>query len=151
MLLASNASALSARLVYSPATDLEGCPSQLELERAVQQTLGYDPFSASAPVTVVAVVGRKPDALAASVVVFDAENRPRGHRELSAAANECAVLGQALALSIEYRHRPRSRERASGGAGSSDAEACSSDAGSSGASARRRHGTAASLVANPER
>jgi hypothetical protein len=101
------AAAPTARLVYSRASDADSCPEEQALRRAVAARVGYDPFFAWAPRTVVASVARRKKAFVATVDLIDERGIEHGARELRA-EGECGELLDAVALAIAIAIDPKS-------------------------------------------
>lgn len=96
------------RLVYVRSAGTKGCPQQMQLRMAVAARLGYDPFSATAPRTVIAQIDGNVGELKGHVELIDDENVSQGARQLTAPLDRCAELVRAMALSISIAIDPES-------------------------------------------
>jgi len=94
------------RLAYARSPDASDCPTASELQAAIADRLGYDPFDVAGPSTVIAVVSRQDGELRASVDVVDERGDSRGHRDIESADTDCRALAGALALSISIAIDP---------------------------------------------
>jgi hypothetical protein len=101
----------SARLVYSRTQDASGCPDEPGLRQAVARRLGYDPFVAASPNTVVAELRGEGESLKARVYVIREGNRAGGARELAAPTHDCTELSAAMALAISIAVDPDALDR----------------------------------------
>lgn len=107
--LRSNAAEKSqARLVYVLGAGVRDCPAPMQLRIAVTARLGYDPFSATAPRTVIAQIEEKSSELLGHVELVSDENVSQGARELTAPGDRCSELVRAMALSISIAIDPES-------------------------------------------
>lgn len=102
VLVATNAFARRpARLVYTRAPNTMACPDEAGLRSAVSTRLGYDPFEGAAATTAVVDVSvTKSTKLESSVRFRDEHGRLHGKKEISSAADDCAELAAAMALTI---------------------------------------------------
>lgn len=101
MLVAPAAAASpSAKLVYLRGAGADACPDEGALRRAVGDRVGYDPFFAVAPKTVVAEVTRAAGGYRARVQIVGDDGRVRGERDLSTTGEDCGELVGAIALAI---------------------------------------------------
>jgi len=94
------------RLVYVCGAGARGCPPQMQLRMAVAARLGYDPFSATAPRTVIAQIQENLGELEGRVELSNDENVSQGARKLSAPLDRCSELVRAMALSISIAIDP---------------------------------------------
>jgi hypothetical protein len=94
------------RIVYVRGPGAESCPDQMSLRLAVIARLGYDPFSSTAPQTVLAEIARNGDTLRARVDLSNQEGASQGVRELTSPFDQCFDLVRAMALSISIAIDP---------------------------------------------
>ncbi len=87
----------------------DGCPDEPALRRMVAAQLGYDPFAASAPMRIEAVIERKANRLRGRIMILR-DGRLAGERELDA-NNDCEALASALALTISVAIDPMGASR----------------------------------------
>ncbi len=78
----------------------------MSLRLAVIARLGYDPFSSTAPQTVLAEIARNGDTLRARVDLSNQEGTSQGVRELTSPFDKCFDLVRAMALSISIAIDP---------------------------------------------
>lgn len=91
----------SAKLVYVRGEGAASCPNEDELRKAVGKRLGYDPFFATADVTLVAEIEkREPTGFTGRVRVIDRDGKLVGSRIIQSASRECAELVRTLALNL---------------------------------------------------
>lgn len=110
--LARSASAAgSARLVYVRGNGADSCPDEAALRSAVAARVGYDPFFAYAPLTVVVDIHRRDDAFAAHIQLVADDARSLGTRELVSDSPSCASLIDAMSLAISIALDAQSVER----------------------------------------
>ena len=83
-------------LVRTPGT--EACIEKRGLERAVERRLRRKVFQEPAGLLVEVRIVRSEDNWLASIVLYDAQRRELGRRELDTAANDCSALDASLAL-----------------------------------------------------
>jgi hypothetical protein len=103
----------SARLVYSRTEDALGCPTESDLHAAVTSRVGYDPFFAWAPRTVIVQLSRPHARYVARVQLVDAQGVAHGARELSSGQPGCAELFDAVALAVSIALAASAPETAS--------------------------------------
>ena len=96
------------RLVYVLGAGASACPPQMQLRMAVTARLGYDPFSATAPRTVIAAIEVISGQLEGKVELIDDESVSEGARQLKAPLDRCSELVRAMALSISIVIDPQS-------------------------------------------
>jgi hypothetical protein len=106
----------TARLIYARAPGAESCPDEDALRRAVAARVGYDPFFAWAPKTIVARMSpdepheaAKPDragGFVASVSLVDEQGTEHGERVLRT-SGACADLLEVTALGIAIAIDPQ--------------------------------------------
>ena len=113
------AAAPTARLVYSRTADAMSCPNEDVLRKAVAARVGYDPFFAWAPRTVVANLAREGNAYVAAVDLIDEQGLAHGARALrtEARARTCSTPSLSPSRSRSTRRAfpagtPRDRRRA---------------------------------------
>lgn len=111
------------RLVYVRGAGANDCPPQMQLRMAVAARLGYDPFAATAPRTVIAQIEENASELEGHVELIDAENVSQGARRLAAPLDRCSELVRAMALSISIAIDPESALLAHDEAASTEASA----------------------------
>lgn len=112
VVVASTASASpSAKLVYARAVDASNCSDEVALRRAVAHRLGYDPFVAVSPSTVVAEVRGEGEGIKARVFVVEGGATVGGARELVSPTKQCDELMLAVALAISIAIDPEAIER----------------------------------------
>jgi hypothetical protein len=97
----------TSKLVYSRSGDADACPDEQALRRAVAARVGYDPFFAWAPRTIVARLTRHAQAFVATVDLIDDSGVSHGARELRS-EGECGELFDAVALAIAIAIDPQS-------------------------------------------
>jgi hypothetical protein len=88
------------RLRYAINERAKDCPDAEDLQVAVSDTLGYDPWEAEARRTVMVNLTATGDGLTAVIELHHADGAVVGRRVLHAALNECQELGSAVALAI---------------------------------------------------
>lgn len=98
----------AARLDYAAPEMGTLCPTRESFEDIVAARLGYAPFSATAPMRVVARIERIQENLHANVEIHDASDAIVGSRDFDGAASECADLAQAMAVAISVSIDPLS-------------------------------------------
>lgn len=96
----NSAWAAEARLSYERAAGAESCPDVAGLRDAVRSRLGYDPFTETAPASLVASVAATDTGLRGVVKSFDASGVPIGERELTVRDETCEELVQAGGLDL---------------------------------------------------
>jgi hypothetical protein len=84
----------------------ERCPDESALRKAVARRLGYDPFIATAPHTIVAEVSGNGAELQARARLVDDAGIVRGTRELASNGTDCAELLNSLTLAISMTLDP---------------------------------------------
>ncbi len=102
----------SARLTYVRGAGAERCPDEAALRGAVAVRLGYDPFRADGSLQIAATLERASRGLVARVDVRGADGQPRGTRELSGSATDCAALASAMTLALSIAIDPMHLTRA---------------------------------------
>jgi hypothetical protein len=95
-----------ARLVYGRSGVAESCPDESALRRAVAARIGYDPFFAVAPRTVIVTITPKGPRLVARVQLVDDDGHAQGARELDSARGDCGGLFDTVALTISIAIDP---------------------------------------------
>lgn len=78
----------------------------MQLRTAVIARLGYDPFSATASMAIIAEIARIGDTLLGKIVLLNDESSSQGVRELNAPHDRCSDLVRAMALSISIAIDP---------------------------------------------
>lgn len=96
----------TARLVYGRAHGAGACPDETALRGAVAARLGYDPFRAVAPLTVIANVTRANGAFHGDIRLLGAEGDEVGSRTIGSGSERCEEVIAALALSISVAIDP---------------------------------------------
>jgi len=96
-----------ARLVYGRSEGALACPDEAALREAVAARVGYDPFFPFAPQTVIVTIARRGDALVGRTELVDDGARGQGMREISAPADDCGALVEALGLAVTIAIDPR--------------------------------------------
>ncbi|MGH7434421.1 MAG: hypothetical protein ACRENE_01970 [Polyangiaceae bacterium] len=98
----------TARLVYSRAVGAESCPDEASLRKAVAARIGYDPFFAWAPKTIVASMAPDPSGgFVARVGLVDDRGTEHGTRDLRT-PGPCDDLLDTSALAIAIAIDPQS-------------------------------------------
>jgi hypothetical protein len=100
----------SSELAYTRHTGAEHCPDEAAVRASVAARLGYDPFVAEAPRSIVASIALDRGRLAAIVRLIDASGASHGRRELFAPVDRCGELVRAMALSISIAIDPERAE-----------------------------------------
>ena len=77
------------RLVYVLGAGASACPPQMQLRMAVTARLGYDPFSATAPRTVIAAIEEKSGQLEGKVELIDDEPQVKIALRLAHSLENC--------------------------------------------------------------
>lgn len=99
----------SARLEYSVAAGLDGCPDERWVHASVGARLGRDPFVDDAPTRVVVNISRgAPPALVALVEVTRPDGRV-GKRTLESPTGDCLELASAVELAVSLALDPASK------------------------------------------
>lgn len=98
--LSSVASGAGARLVYRRAAGAERCADETALRQAVARRVGYDPFTAQAPVTIMVDMIAKGPHLYGHVVVLDTRGTEQGTQTLEGADASCDDLLASIALAV---------------------------------------------------
>lgn len=101
----------SARLLYTPAPSVRGCPEEAEVRAAVAGRLGYAPFRDDARRVIVVRIGRE-RGLFAQVELRGEGNQLLGSRRLSSERGDCAELVAAAELAISIAIDPLGMARA---------------------------------------
>jgi hypothetical protein len=96
----SAAAAASARLFYGRGPDVEECPDEAGLRRAIADRVGYDPIFPFAPNDIEVSITRSGQTLVAEAKFVDADRVVVGARTFRAAAGECDELVGSIALSV---------------------------------------------------
>jgi hypothetical protein len=99
------------RLVYVRDAGAEKCPAEAELRAAVTSRLGYDPFLAEAPRSVLARVGASEGGLVGGIELIDEAGLSRGKRELRTDGATCDEMARAMALSMSIAVDPERAAR----------------------------------------
>ena len=102
---------VSSRLVYARRGVAERCPDEISLRKAVAERLGYDPFVASAPQTVVVRMTGLGEKLRAEIDLVDERGITTGSRVLAGKARQCDELLRSLALTLSITLDPMSVDR----------------------------------------
>ncbi len=97
------------RLVYQVPLEQADCSPQSVLEASIIHRLGYQPFDALAPTTLLASVVVENGALLGRITLVTG-NSGQGLRELKAEVGSCAELVQSLALAISIALDPLTAE-----------------------------------------
>ena len=92
--------------MYVKGPGAESCPEPMQLRTAVIARLGYDPFSATASMAIIAELTRVGDTLHGKIVLLNDESSSQGARELNAPHDRCSDLVRAMALSISIAIDP---------------------------------------------
>jgi hypothetical protein len=94
------------RFVYH--RGVESCPAEPDVHARIVADLGYDPFPATAdPSEQVSLsIDLSGSSLVARITRTDANGTPRGKKELTARAGECAELASAAAFDIAFAIDP---------------------------------------------
>ncbi|MBM4779256.1 MAG: hypothetical protein GQE15_16235 [Archangiaceae bacterium] len=99
----------SARLEYSVAPGIDGCPDERWVHASVGARLGRDPFVDEAPTRVVVNISRgAPPALVALVEVTRPDGRV-GKRTLDSPTGDCLELASAVELAVSLALDPASK------------------------------------------
>lgn len=99
----------SARLEYSVAPGIDGCPDERWVHASVGARLGRDPFVDDAPTRVVVNISRgAPPALVALVEVTRPDGRV-GKRTLDSPTGDCLELASAVELAVSLALDPASK------------------------------------------
>ncbi len=93
-------SPVQARLVYDAGALARRCPTAEDVEDAVSARLGYVPWQAGAPQTVVLKIREARPGLEAHLNFVDAQGRSSGRRVLSVKNGDCRELVDTATLSI---------------------------------------------------
>jgi hypothetical protein len=91
---------LFVELDYQPDSTLGDCPSEPAFKAVIRDQLGYDPFRADAPQTIVARAHATPEGLRGTIEWRDASGAPRGERALSAEHSDCEAFARVMAFAI---------------------------------------------------
>jgi hypothetical protein len=87
-------------LDYEPDSTLGDCPSEPAFRAVIRDQLGYDPFRADSPQTIVARAHAAAQGLRGSIEWRDASGALRGERALSAEHSDCEAFARVMAFAI---------------------------------------------------
>jgi hypothetical protein len=87
-------------LDYQPDSSLGDCPSEPAFRTVIRDRLGYDPFRAGSPQTIVARAHAAPQGLRGSIEWRDDSGAVRGERALSAEHSDCEAFARVMAFAI---------------------------------------------------